>query len=71
MLGWIYAVANPYYAITGADGKFTIGDVPPGEHTLTIWQAYTGEAKRKVTVTAGNATELALEITSAGELKTP
>jgi hypothetical protein len=71
MLGWIYAVANPYYAITGADGKFTIGDVPPGEYRLVIWQAYTGETKRQVTVAADKTTELALIITSAGELKTP
>jgi hypothetical protein len=65
MLGWIYVVDNPYYAITGADGKFTIGDVPPGDYRLTIWQPYTGETERKVTVTAGKATELAVE------LKTP
>jgi Carboxypeptidase regulatory-like domain len=70
MLGWIYAVANPYYAITDADGKFAIGDVPPGDYTLVIWQAYTGETKRKVTITAGKTTELDLEITGAGELKT-
>jgi Polysaccharide lyase family 4, domain II len=65
MLGWIYAVENPYYAITGADGKFTIGEVPPGTYTLVTWQAYTGETEQKVTVTAGKATELATE------LKTP
>jgi hypothetical protein len=67
MLGWIYAVTNPYYAITGADGKFTIGDVPPGTYTLVTWQAYTGETEQKVTVAAGKATELTTEL----KLKTP
>jgi Polysaccharide lyase family 4, domain II len=62
MEGWIYAVDNPYYAITEADGKFTIGDVPPGTYTLVTWQPYTGETEQKVTVTAGKATELAIEL---------
>jgi hypothetical protein len=62
MEGWIYAVDNPYYAITGADGKFTIGDVPPGTYTLVTWQPYTGETEQKVPVDAGKATELAIEL---------
>src|SRR6516225_10034777 len=62
MEGWIYAVDNPYYAVTRTDGKFTIGDVPPGTYTIVIWQSYTGRVEQKVTVTAGKATELAIEL---------
>lgn len=62
MLGWIYVVDNPYYAITGADGKFAITDVPPGNYTLVTWQPYTGEMEQPVTVAAGKATELAIEL---------
>jgi hypothetical protein len=62
MLGWIYVVDNPYYAITGADGKFVIGDVPPGSYTLVTWQPYTGAAEQPVIVAAGKAIELAIEL---------
>lgn len=50
MLGWIYVVDNPYYALTGADGKFSITDVPPGEYSLVAWQSFTGPVQQKVTV---------------------
>jgi hypothetical protein len=62
MEGWIYAVDNPYYAVTGGDGKFKIGDVPPGSYTLVTWQPYTGKIEQNVTVTAGKTTELAIEL---------
>ena len=39
MEGWIYVVDNPYYAVTGADGKFTITDVPPGNYKLVAVQS--------------------------------
>ena len=42
MEGWIYVVDNPYYAVTGADGKFSITDVPPGDYTLVAVQPFTG-----------------------------
>ncbi len=40
MEGWIQAVDNPYYAITGADGKFTITEVPPGNYRLVAMQPF-------------------------------
>ena len=30
----VYVTRNPYYTITGADGTFNIGDIPPGKYTL-------------------------------------
>jgi len=30
MHAWIMELEHPYYATTGADGHFTIKDVPPG-----------------------------------------
>lgn len=53
MQGWWYATANPYYAVTGADGKYTIKNVPPGSYTLEVWQEKLGVAKRPVTVGKG------------------
>jgi Carboxypeptidase regulatory-like domain len=62
MLGWIYVADNPYYAVTGADGKFTIGDVAPGSYTLVMVQEYTGTTEMPVTVAAGKPTELTIEL---------
>jgi len=62
MEGWIYVVDNPYYAITGADGKFTITDVPPGEYDLVAIHSFTGPLQQKVTVVAGKPTSLPIEL---------
>jgi hypothetical protein len=50
MLAWIYVADNPYYAVTGKDGSFTIGNVPPGDYTMVVWQEYTGPMEIPVTV---------------------
>jgi hypothetical protein len=62
MEGWIYVVDNPYYAITDADGKFSITDVPPGSYTLVAIQSFTGPIQQPVTVTAGKPTNLTIEL---------
>lgn len=53
MHAWIMELDNPYYATTGADGHFTISDVPPGTYTLAIWHEAAGEKTAPVTVAAG------------------
>jgi len=62
MEGWIYVVDNPYYAVTGPDGKFSITDVPPGDYTLVAVQPYTGPIEMPVTVTGGQSSSLEIEL---------
>jgi hypothetical protein len=62
MLGWIYVVDNPYYAVTGEGGTFEITEVPPGEYTLVANQAYTGPVEVEVTVEAGATVEVPVEL---------
>lgn len=52
---------HPYAAITDADGKFKIENLPAGEHTFRVWQERVGYLNReyKVTVAAGKSTPLA------------
>lgn len=62
MLGWIYVVDNPYYALTGPDGKFNITDVPPGTYKLVADQSFTGPVEQSVTVASGKPTTLTIEL---------
>jgi hypothetical protein len=62
MEGWIYVVDNPYYAVTGPDGKFKITDVPPGEYKLVVIQHFTGPVEMPVKVTAGQPTTMEIEL---------
>ncbi len=34
MFAWVTVVDHPYFAVTGADGTFTIKDVPPGKYKI-------------------------------------
>ncbi len=53
MESWGMAVDNPYYAITQADGTFSLSDVPPGDYTLMAWHPGVGTmTEKKVTVPA-------------------
>jgi hypothetical protein len=40
MESWGVAVKNPYFAKTDEQGRFTIGDVPPGTYKLVVWHPY-------------------------------
>jgi hypothetical protein len=57
MESWGLAVDNPYYALTGDGGTFTLTDVPPGEYTLMAWHPGVGTMlQKKVTVSAKGMT---------------
>ena len=53
MESWGMAVGNPYFAITQADGTFSLHDVLPGDYTLAAWHPGVGTTmEKKVTVPA-------------------
>ncbi len=62
MRGWVYVAENPYYALTGKDGTFTIKDVPPGSYTLVAWQEYTGTVEVPVTVKAKEVVPVTVQL---------
>ncbi len=37
MAGYLHTFDHPYFAVTSADGRFTIANVPPGSYGLHAW----------------------------------
>jgi plastocyanin len=58
MTGYVVVNSNPFFAVTGPDGRFKIADLPPGKYTLTAWQERYGAKTVDVTVAADKPTEV-------------
>ena len=56
MRGWVY-VTDDIATVGGLDGRFEIGDVPPGTYELTIWHERYGGTVQTVTVSHGSPVE--------------
>ena len=54
----VYVVPNRFYARAGADGAFTIENVPVGPHHLMAWQERCGETALPVVVAANGTTDV-------------
>ena len=66
MFSYVSLLPHPYYAVSGADGTFTIKNVPKGEYTVEAVHRKAGKAEQKVKVGDGNATtEFALNVPAA------
>ncbi len=62
MTGWVVVVDNPLFAVSNADGGFTIDNVPPGKYTIEHWHEKYGAQTAEVEVKAGKPTALDLEV---------
>jgi plastocyanin len=51
----VNVVKNPFYAVSGPDGKFEIKGLPPGDYTIAFVHEKLGEQDQKVTLAAKDA----------------
>ncbi|NUM78313.1 hypothetical protein HUU40_28460 [candidate division KSB1 bacterium] len=51
---WMAAYAgvleHPFYAVTGENGSYRLGPLPPGEYVVTAWHEKLGRSEQRVTL---------------------
>ncbi len=65
MQSFFLPVSNPYFAVVGEDGSFTLKDVPAGKHKVVAWHPFVAKGKRvefEVDVTEGGTANLKAEM---------
>ena len=53
MSAYIRVTDTPYYAVTDANGNFTIQGIPPGEYEIEVWQEWLGKHLKPITIGEG------------------
>jgi plastocyanin len=62
MRGWVVVAPHPFYALSDAQGRFKLDNVPPGQYTVRVWHERLGETSRPVTVPAAGPAALTIEL---------
>jgi plastocyanin len=57
MIAYVFPHSNGLFAVTDADGRFSIDGIPPGKYTLEVWHETLGTQTLPVTIEEGKAVE--------------
>jgi hypothetical protein len=60
MQAWVGVLEHPYFAVTDANGRFSIPQLPPGTYTIEIWHESLGTQTQQVTIAAKGTSDLAV-----------
>jgi len=67
--GWLTAyggvMTHPFFAVTSADGRFTIEGLPPGEYELAVWHEKFGTSSLSVKVITASTQDANFTLTAA------
>jgi cbb3-type cytochrome oxidase cytochrome c subunit/cytochrome c551/c552/plastocyanin len=55
MKAYLNVMRHPFFAVSGADGRFEIKGLPPGTYTVAAWHERFGEKTQSITVGAGES----------------
>ena len=56
-------VDHPYFAVSGADGAFTLPHVPEGEYVVATWHPQLGRREQRVEVRRDETAEVDFDLT--------
>ena len=62
MVAYVVAIASPWSARPGADGRFELPALPAGNYTLKVWHERGGQSTHPLTLPADAATPLKLQL---------
>jgi hypothetical protein len=65
MQAFIGVVAHPYFQVTGADGRFRLADLPPGDYVVAAWHERFGTREARVSVGARETKDVELGYAAA------
>lgn len=71
MHAYLFVADHPYHAVTDADGRFVIGDVPAGTYRLRVWHEMLGSAEHDVVVPAGGTVDVHAELAATAGASEP
>jgi hypothetical protein len=60
MRAYVCVVDEPWFAVTGADGSFSLEGVPPGDYVLETWHEKYGKKTASVSLAPGGTQAVAL-----------
>ena len=62
MSAFILVFNHPFFTMTDPDGRYRLGDIPPGNYTVVAWNEGVSSDPAPVTVPDGGTTELDLQV---------
>jgi plastocyanin len=65
MNAWVGVVTHPFYAVSGAGGRFEIKGLPPGTYTIEAWHEKLGTQTQTITVSAKETKDVAFTFKAA------
>jgi plastocyanin len=63
MRAYVGVLPHPFFAVTGADGAFTLKGLPPGTYTVEAWHEKLGRQTQSVTIGAKETKDVAFTFT--------
>ena len=60
MRAWVGVFDHPYFAVTGADGRFVWSALPAGEYRVRAWHEALGRLEGRAVIAAGGGARIAL-----------
>lgn len=71
MKAWLVVAEHPYYAVTDANGRFEIKDLPAGDYTLAVWQESLGLETRRIQVRESENVKIDWSLRRPNAFETP